>query len=105
MRRSLIHGRGLFATADVEAGATLDTGSLLVISAEESGGEVLSMYVFELSNGDGGLLLGPSSLCNHAENPNAEVFLDETSATYELTARIAIPAGTEIFIDYGPGYW
>jgi len=93
VRSSPIHGRGLFAAVDLEAGQHL--GVYEGPEVEEDGMHVL--WVEETPGGDWTGYDGQNELrfMNHADEPNAE--LDGVDC-YTLKK---IPAGTEITIDYG----
>lgn len=103
---SKIHARGVFAICDVDPGETLEYGPLLVIPLDEHReGTLLLDYVFDLDGVNTALLLGLSSLCNHATDPNAEVFLDANTMTFTARASRPLHSGDEVLLDYGPLYW
>jgi SET domain-containing protein len=90
---SPIHGRGLFADVDLEAGEYIGAYEGPIVT--EDGMYVL--WVEETPGGDWTGYDGQNELrfMNHADQPNAE--LDGLDC-YTLEK---IPAGTEITIDYG----
>jgi SET domain-containing protein len=51
------------------------------------------------------IILGVISLCNHAEEPNAEIVCDENALMVTLVATRAIVAGEEICIRYRRPLW
>lgn len=105
---SPVHGRGLFATVDLEAGMQVGTWSLLVIDGADpvwGSGSLIEHYVFEMSDGSGALVLGSASLLNHADEPNCRAHLDEVALTLTVLTAHAILAGDELFISYGDDYW
>jgi len=106
IRTSKIHGRGMFATRALGRGTVLDRGPVLPFPEKEAGSSVLlDRYAFEFDAAGRCLVLGAASLCNHSEEPNAEVDIDETTATYRLVTLRAVRRGEEILVDYGPEYW
>ena len=93
VKSSPIHGRGLFAAVDLEAGQHIGVYEGPIV--EEDGMHVL--WVEDSPDGEWIGYDGKNELrfMNHADQPNAE--LDGVDC-YTLEA---IPAGTEITIDYG----
>lgn len=102
---SKVHGRGLFMTASVLPGTLLDKGYVLLAPGEEHACDLCDSYSFD--NGKAGrcVALGVASLCNHSEEPNAEVVIDPGTGTYAMYAISGIEHGDEVFIDYGEEYW
>jgi SET domain-containing protein len=71
--------------------------------ANRRGGR-LRHYVFDWSDPAApsiALTIGPSSLANHSDRPNAEFRLDIGNGVIVLRARRAIPVGREITVSYG----
>ena len=90
---SPIHGQGLFAAADLEAGQQIGIYEGPVV--EEDG-----MHVLWIEDSPGGGWTGYDGtnelrFMNHSDQPNAEL---DGLQCYALEK---IPAGTEITIDYG----
>ena len=109
VRTSPLHGRGLFATADIPKGAHLARVPLLILSAQDTAHTRqtrLHHYVFHVRDEPDGkpvhaVAFGVISMCNHASPANAAFHVDETAQEVLLTAACDLSAGTEIFIDYG----
>lgn len=101
---SVVHGRGLVATTDIEPGATIAVWPLLLFPGDDpvwGSGSLIEHYVFELDDGYA-LILGEGSLLNHHRgNPNCVVDLGDDTAT--VTAVRAIASGEELTIDYAAG--
>jgi uncharacterized protein len=97
-------GRGVFATEDVAAEVLLMTAPLLLIPGgqrQHLAKTVVDDYVYEWDeDGTAALVLGISSMINHATDPNAFLWLipDDTSA--ELWSVRAIAKGEEITVSY-----
>ena len=105
---SPLHGRGLFASTDIPAGALLGVYPLLVLSHEDTE-QIKStrvyhyvFYVDELEDGAvrAAVAFGKISMCNHSPQANADFSVDAAAETVTLTTRIALKAGDEILIDY-----
>jgi len=108
VEHSDIHGRGLFARTEIKKGGLVGSWPILFMDsddAEHLDQTRLGNYVFFIEDDPDGTMsvaiaFGEVSLCNHNENPNAALLLDPETGFAELTARRAIHAGDEIFIDY-----
>lgn len=107
-------GRGLFAAARIERGEIIDRACTVFLSAEHStmleSMKPVGDYYFQhpRSVEEGLLVLGLPSLCNHADQANANVrFLDVGPCGWiaELYALAAIPAGAEITYKYRCELW
>lgn len=113
-------GRGLCAAADISAGALIACSPVLVLEDEErraAAGTAVAHYWFWWEDagppepGGGGepwraaIALGPVSMCNHARPANARFELRRDERRIDLFAAEAIPAGTEITIDYDCELW
>ena len=97
-------GRGVFATRDIDADEWLMTAPLLLIPGDQRrhlAKTIVDDYVYEWDD-DGGaaLVLGVSSMINHAADPNTFLWLlpDDTSA--ELWSVRPISAGDEVTVSY-----
>lgn len=108
VKTSPLHGRGLFASTDIPAGALLGVYPLLMLSHEDT--EQLKStrvyhYVFYVDEREDGAVraavaFGKISMCNHSPQANADFYVDAAAETVTLTTRIALKAGDEILIDY-----
>lgn len=99
------HGRGVFATAPIAEGETIEVCPVLAIDSADSNG-VLADYVVDLGDDSegSGLMLGYGSLYNHSEDPNAE-YVWVADDAYEFVALRDIAAGEEVTITYGADWW
>jgi hypothetical protein len=100
-------GRGLRAARAIAAGEVLSADPVVVLEekdpANRRGGR-LRHYVFDWPDPRApgvALALGPSSLANHSDRPNAEFRPDIGNGVVVLRARRAIAAGREITVSYG----
>ena len=106
-------GRGVRAVVAIARGEEMEVAPTILLSSEDCDrieGIPLGDYYFaHPTNADDGLVvLGLASLCNHAENPNAEVRWHEDSGVgwlARLTALRAIGAGEEITRRYRCPPW
>lgn len=109
VKTSPLHGRGLFASTDIPAGALLGVYPLLILSHEDT--ERLKTtrlyhYVFYVDERaeDGAMrtavAFGKISMCNHSPDANADFYVDAEAETVTLTSRVALKAGDEILINY-----
>ena len=98
-------GRGMFCANDIEAGALIEICPLIKIPSEQITNldkTVLYNYYFLLDESEtpACIALGYGSIYNHSEQPNAEVLMDSDASTMFVECTEAIPAGSEILINY-----
>jgi len=112
IKRSPIHGLGVFATADIPVHACFEICPLIYFNRDlfdshmrfHSVEHILTDYIFTWEAGQVALVLGYGSLYNHAAYPNAfwRLRTDKKNPAVELFAKKDIKAGEEIFIKYHP---
>ncbi len=102
---SELHGRGVFAARDIEAGEIIEICPVLIFPQSQLPHirqTMLDDYYFDW--GDDGafyaVCLGYGSLYNHEYEPNAEYGMDFAAETIDFYAVKDIPAGTEITVNY-----
>ncbi|MGE5523602.1 MAG: SET domain-containing protein [Rhodospirillaceae bacterium] len=104
VRRSAIHGKGVFATTDISAGTRLIEYKGERITDEESAflyTETTHTFLFMLDNNeviDGSRNGNTARWINHSCEPNCEA--SEEDGRVFIDALIDIHAGDEITIDY-----
>ncbi len=101
VKLSPIHGKGVFAAADFEAGDRIlrrDDSRLVTDDAPLAGGEH-EYHCDWIADGRVVYLQEPERHTNHSCDPNIFVEVDEDGARY-FTARRDIRAGEEITEDY-----
>lgn len=106
---SPIEGRGLFATRNLRPGTVVEVAPVLLIPPEEVDTldeTVVRWYVFDWDGESHAVVLGKASMCNHDEDANAELVLDEAEQgpVAELTVSRAVRRGEELLLDYGPDH-
>lgn len=104
VRRSARHGRGLFATEPIPRDTVLMQAPVLLIAADQRDalqGTIVDDYVYEWDDdGTAALVLGVSSICNHADDPNAYLWLVPDGPSAELVTIARIDEGEEITVSY-----
>jgi uncharacterized protein len=103
-------GRGLVATTQIAAGAAIVTCPVIVYDDADAGRiskTRLGDYNFRFGERQNRacIILGVISLCNHAEEPNAEIVCHEEELMVSLVALRAIEEGEEICIRYRRPLW
>lgn len=114
VRRSGIHGRGLFATKKIPKGTYIieyvgekigkdesnERGWAQIDRAKETGDA--AVYIFTLDDEwdlDGNTPKNAARLINHSCNPNCEAFIDEDRIW--IAALRKIKKGEELYFNYG----
>lgn len=107
-------GRGLFAAAAIAKGEVIDRACTVEIGETQSKALdamlPLGDFYFEHPNSKeaGLMVLGPASLCNHADQPNAHVRFEESPGCGWIAVLYAlddIPAGAEVTYRYRCQLW
>lgn len=109
VRTSPVHGRGLYCQTDMKKQARIGAFPVLILSRDDSASiksTRLFHYVFHVDDDAQGrpryaVAFGAISMCNHSPDANADFRVDADAEQVILTARRAIRAGEEIYIDYG----
>ena len=103
VQESEIHGRGVFATAPIASGETIEICPVLRVPVEEVeliDSTLIAAYYY-IWNGAAGIALGFGSLYNHSSTPNAEYLKHIEEDFLVIRALSAIPSGEEITMSYG----
>ncbi|HYX37506.1 MAG TPA: SET domain-containing protein-lysine N-methyltransferase [Oligoflexus sp.] len=102
IRQSKGKGRGVFATRRIRGGQVIETVPALLVPKSQVDAlaeTFLGHYMFTTDNNKNLVIgLGITSLLNHDDDANAEFYVTIDSVT--IKAKRAIPAGTEITINY-----
>lgn len=111
VRKSTLHGRGVFAAVDIPAGTQLMEYKGKRITPEEADDmhpvnpdDPFHTFFFSLSNGkviDGGKRGNDARWINHSCAPNCEAQENEAGSKVYVVALEDIAAGDELFYDYG----
>ena len=104
VRTSAVEGRGLFATETIAADTLVMEAPLLLIPAQQRAAlqaTLVDDYVYEWDeHGTAALVLGVSSMCNHADDPNAFLWLVPDGLVAQLFTLRDVAAGQEITVSY-----
>ena len=105
MRKSRIHGRGVFARRDIPAGTRLIEYVGLPVSKSRSAELCLKQnsYLFTVNGAvdlDGKVSWNPARLINHSCEPNCEANLAENDRVWIFSIR-PIARGEELTFNYG----
>ena len=101
VKKSLIHGYGVFADQDIQPGEIIEECYTLYGKKKE---RLISGYIFESVQGYA-FPLGYGVIYNHSDQPNAECLLDVGDALTVFRAIQRIKKGEEIFISYGDDWF
>lgn len=111
VRRSALHGNGVFALRDIPAGTRILPYTGARISPEEADArhptnpdDPFHTFFFALSCGkviDGGKKGNDARWINHSCEPNCETEESTDGKRVTIVARRDIAAGEELFYDYG----
>ena len=102
VRKSPIHGYGVFATQDIAADQLIEECHLLKRKFVLD----FSDYVFRYANKNSSVLpLGFGAIYNHSSTPNARHYVDPEQDLLLLHSNQAIRKDEEIFITYGPNWF
>jgi len=110
IRKSPIHGWGVFAKENILEGEILEENPFLVIPMGKN--EASSLFIDyrfnypRIKSEKQVIVLGSSSLYNHSENPNAMWETDTENEIFIFKAIKNINKDEEIFVYYGgENYW
>ena len=109
VRKSGIHGRGVFAATSIRKGALIieyrgqrTTWEIVNARPDSDPANPHHTFIFETSDGtviDGGRRGNAARWINHSCAPNCDSFEDDDGRVW-IEARRAIPAGNELTYDY-----
>jgi uncharacterized protein len=107
VRKSHIHGRGVFARRDIPAGTRLMEYVGLPISKKKSAELTMKQnrYLFTLNGAsdlNGKVSWNPARLINHSCEPNCEANLDDNDRIWIFSIK-PIPSGQELTFNHGYG--
>ena len=105
VRKSRIHGRGVFARRDIPAGTRLIEYVGLPVSKKKSAELAMKQnrYLFTLNQSsdlDGKVSWNPARLINHSCEPNCEADLDESDRIW-ISSIKPIAHQEEVTFNYG----
>lgn len=101
VKKSPIHGYGVFAVQDIARGDVIEEAPMLLPTIYD---KRLSNYYFEFLE-KSAIVLGYGCLYNHSPQPNADYDYDQEKRLCIMTANRPIKSGEEIFIHYGENWF
>lgn len=101
VKKSLIHGYGVFAGEKIEKGEIIEECYAILTAGQDI---ALNNYYFGAQD-KSAVLTGLGFIYNHSEQPNATYFFDELNTVMVFQAKNAIEAGKEIVISYGENWF
>jgi SET domain-containing protein len=113
VRKSSIHGWGVFAREPIQAGEILEESPFLPLPMKNGeSSSLLIDYRFNFPSGSGKKWVqqvvgfGFASLYNHSDTPNAEWSSDASRMVFIFRCTTDIAKDEEIFVYYGgQNYW
>ena len=105
IKKSKIHGRGVFARNEIKKGELIEISPVLIFSREQrkqldKARLILFDYYFSWKENQGAFALGFGSLYNHSFKPNAIFLKDYKEKSITFKAIKDIRKGEEIFVNY-----
>jgi len=106
VRKSNVHGKGVFALEDIEAGKLIVTSHMVLIHKDEDLPEELATLQFSWNEDYDAICLSDvGSFFNHSSQPSAEVDdRDFEKLIQKFTTKIKIAKGQEITIYYNDAF-
>lgn len=98
-------GRGVFTTAPIETGTTIEISPVLVLSeADRIHVEKTLLYDYIFEWGEEGkqccVAMGYLSMYNHSYDANCDYLMDYEAEQIRITTVRDVEAGEELFINY-----
>ncbi len=103
VKKSKLHGRGVFAKIDIKKKEIIEECPVILIPIKEEkllDKTFLHNYYFEWDKNNIAIILGYGSIYNHSYNANAEFDSNPKNKTMFLTAIKNIKKGDEITVNY-----
>lgn len=116
MGYSPIHYRGIFATADIEAGELIERCPIVPLAWRTNYQKDPSIWAYcftqscpcEECKRHGGhfvMVLGYGQIYNHQDDNNADMKINMKEQIADVVAKKAIKKGDEVFVSYGEKYF
>ena len=103
VRKSKLHGWGVFATKNIRKGEIIEQCPFLITFIENH--KKMNDYIFYRTPKTGIIMLGYGSVYNHTHDHNADHIEDTEKNLIEIIANRNIKKGEEISLDYGTEYF
>lgn len=106
VKRSPLHGYGVFADGDIHAGDVIEECHMLLMDDSNA---AIDNYIFGVGhtklNAKYALPFGYGAIYNHADIPNTRYIIDEEHSLLIFCADRFIRAGEEILVNYGADWF
>lgn len=101
VRKSNIHGRGVFCDTFIPKGTELICDVILIDKTLENNYKDINIYSFPWDKNHYSICAGFASFFNHAENPNVKIFkIDKDNLKICFITLKDINIGDELLIKY-----
>ena len=101
VRKSTLHGFGVFAAKTMKPGEKIEECYAIILpKGKSSSNKILDDYYFDTKR-KYALLTGFGSIYNHADEPNADYTINISKRIATIKAIRPIKKGEEIFVSYG----
>ena len=105
MRKSPIHGRGMFATRPIYEGTIIEVAPLLIFDRKDViPNSIINRYTIYKDGDKNAIMFGYASLYNHSDDNNASWNFNDDNCIVILANR-NIDIGEEVLVSYGANYW
>jgi SET domain-containing protein len=101
VKKSPIHGYGVFAAEDLDEGQIIEDCYTLILRNDP---RMYNNYFFKCED-KVGLPLGYGCIYNHADEPNVDHDYDPETRFMRFTTLRKIQRGEELFCNYGPNWF
>lgn len=110
VKKSKLHGFGVFAKANIKSGEILEQCCYVVFNKSwEQTPKELKDYIFyfgrKYKRNESVIVLGFGSIFNHKGDSSATWYVKKKRGMFEFVAIKDIKKGEEIFVNYGEEYW
>jgi len=103
VKKSPIHGYGVFAAEDIKSGQIIEETYVLISKNYDS--SLANYYFASATKGESLLPLGWGAIYNHTAFPNADYDFDKEQSLLVFYAIKPIKQGEEIFVSYGDDWF
>lgn len=103
VKKSEIHGKGIFATKDIKKDEVIEVCPIIILNQEDTkiiDNTSLYNYYFGWRNNGSAIVLGYGSIYNHSYQPNARYNRDFINNNVIFIAIKPIRKGEEITVNY-----